>query len=577
MLLAFNLSEELRKQALGFSIQRVDRGTETAPASGALQDIRWLPNMLRFPSDTATGPNGSDRSPIQRFRWGDYTATPGHKYVYSVTVRGGTPEAMTNLRTLEIAVTTVDPKNQANYVYFNRAAAASQAYVAKFGNQNPDDMSAPQRAQALAWLSRGLKEALIGFMEFAFSSDYSLHGAVYEFQNEELLGYLKQASDRGVDVKIAYHARVKDGKATEGEDTASATSGKDHTCKDNVAAIKDVGITALCHPRAANPQSAIMHNKFLVLSKNGNPVAVWTGSTNWTDGGLYGQLNVGHAIFDADLAAKYESYFQILFADDAFADERDQLARLTKLPSLDEIKDGYTPIFSPQKATTGPKTPAMIDLYAKLIHASTTLVVCAPFELHDAIKAEIEKTVDGTLRYIMVDKPGSLGDGQEVELTRGSASNIVSVATVLKSPLHDFQNRLLMDKESFHHSGVHIHSKIIIQNPLSDDPVLVTGSANFSNNSSMNNDENSVIIRGQLNVVDIYLTEFMRMFDQYFFRAARASAQDAGGSLGLKSDSTWTDKYYHDVTMTLEREAFSKVGGAKEQPNNEFVAPEDIR
>ena len=76
MLLAFNLSEELRKQALGFSIQRVDRGTETAPASGALQDIRWLPNMLRFPSDTATGPNGSDRSPIQRFRWGDYTATP---------------------------------------------------------------------------------------------------------------------------------------------------------------------------------------------------------------------------------------------------------------------------------------------------------------------------------------------------------------------------------------------------------------------------------------------------------------------------------------------------------------------
>ena len=54
-----------------------------------------------------------------------------------------------------------------------------------------------------------------------------------------------------------------------------------------------------------------MHNKFVVLlkkdKKNVVPKAVWSGSTNWTDGGIYGQLNVGHAVYDDEVAAAYEN------------------------------------------------------------------------------------------------------------------------------------------------------------------------------------------------------------------------------------------------------------------------------
>ena len=50
---------------------------------------------------------------------------------------------------------------------------------------------------------------------------------------------------------------------------------------------------------------------------------------------------------------------------------------------------------------------------------------------------------------------------------------------MLKSALHDFQGRLLEDEESFHHAGVHIHSKIIAVDPFGSDPILVTGSANY--------------------------------------------------------------------------------------------------
>lgn len=55
--------------------------------------------------------------------------------------------------------------------------------------------------------------------------------------------------------------------------------------------------------RKANPRNAISHDKFVVLLKDGVLRAVWTGSTNWTEGAIYGQLNVGHAFYDAQVVS----------------------------------------------------------------------------------------------------------------------------------------------------------------------------------------------------------------------------------------------------------------------------------
>src|SRR5581483_12130206 len=89
--------------------------------------------------------------------------------------------------------------------------------------------------------------------------------------------------------------------------------------------------------------------------------------------------------------------------------------------------------------------------------------------------------------------------------------------------------------------------------PLGPDPVLITGSANFSNNSTLTNDENSLIIRGDSAIMDIYVTEFMRMFEHYWFRAhmqgktgkgknKKKSAQDL--AVGLREDASWSVPYY---------------------------------
>jgi phosphatidylserine/phosphatidylglycerophosphate/cardiolipin synthase-like enzyme len=158
-----------------------------------------------------------------------------------------------------------------------------------------------------------LEDAILNFLGKATDGKYALHGAVYEFQKDTLLKGLKDAVRRGVEVQFAYHARQKPG-------------GKDKTADDNRKAIEKAGLddhtlkkerlpVGAVKPRKCDPQDAIMHNKFVVLLKKKGkefvPQAVWTGSTNWTDGGLYGQLNVGHAVYDEDVAAAYERYFQL--------------------------------------------------------------------------------------------------------------------------------------------------------------------------------------------------------------------------------------------------------------------------
>ena len=127
-------------------------------------------------------------------------------------------------------------------------------------------------------------------------------------------------------------------------------------------------------------------------------------------------------------------------------------------------------------------------------------------------------------------------------------------------------------KESFHHPGIHIHSKIIAADPFGPEPIVISGSANYSQNSTLNNDSNSLVIRGNLAVADIYATEFMRMFDHYHSRALVAEAERAAKAAGkpfveqiekLAEDDSWSAPYYvAGSRQALERLVFAGTGAA---------------
>src|SRR4029077_8450265 len=64
------------------------------------------------------------------------------------------------------------------------------------------------------------------------------------------------------------------------------------------------------------PRAGVRHNKFIVLIHKEKPVAEWTGSINISAGGIFGHSNVGHEVWDEEIAARYLAYWERLAAPD---------------------------------------------------------------------------------------------------------------------------------------------------------------------------------------------------------------------------------------------------------------------
>jgi len=146
--------------------------------------------------------------PVQSFVWDDFTAKSDHEYVYYFHPLTGTPKNLDrSAAPIPIRVKTEKVFSTGTHdIFFNRGVASSQAYARKFDNKKPDK----QPTEALQWLSRDLDEALKKFIDNAKSGD-TLLGAFYEFRYLPAAQWLKQAVDRGVNVRLVLDAKKNGG------------------------------------------------------------------------------------------------------------------------------------------------------------------------------------------------------------------------------------------------------------------------------------------------------------------------------------------------------------------------------
>ncbi|MFT4296141.1 MAG: phospholipase D-like domain-containing protein [Micropruina sp.] len=531
---ALTATEFARKGLLGFCVERAADGGP----------FLWLRGFKVFRS-LVPDPQPDDEvstytHPIQALVWDDFTLRPDTSYTYRFHPMRGTPAKPRRNQPITITIRTEPLLGGVHDVVFNRGVASSQAYQRRFGGKPPDQQPTPQRRQeALDWLSRDLDDVLLGVIRSAGPGD-SLRGAFYEFNYRPVLDELVAATGRGVEVRL-----VVDFKEVEGGPRTS-----------NAAAIAAAGFPPGTIVERTARVSAIAHNKFLVLARADVPEQVWTGSTNLTMGGVHGQSNVGHLITDAATARVFTSYWELLATDpggrrdDSAALKRSRnaafkadVATLSPAPAdRAGVASGITPVFSPR-----PDLGAL-QLYARLIGGDATSLVCATFafgiaqEIADAAAAG---TPDGPLRFFLLETRGTA-------TVRLDASRNVYQAwgSELNHPLGRWVAETTTRELGLNRHVAFIHDKFLLCDPLGPDPVVVTGSANFSRASTTENDENMVIVRGDRRTADIYFTEFNRLFFHYYFRSVvqRVSAgPDAAASdqhaLDMVEDDSWTAKY----------------------------------
>jgi phosphatidylserine/phosphatidylglycerophosphate/cardiolipin synthase-like enzyme len=477
--------------------------------------------------------------PIQSFLWSDYTATPGTTYKFTIEARYGKPGKLETRATLELEVTTEKENAKGHGIWFNRGAIASQAFAEQFGNKSltPDEINDIANKET-EWLSRGLVEACLAFMDGTPAGE-GLRVCAYEFTYEPVIKALKAALDRGVDVQIIYH----DTKAN----------------RDAIAAvgIPDKKGRKIVLIKRTRPK--IPHNKFIVRLTDGKPQRVWTGSTNFTPSGFLGQTNVGHEVSDAAVADTYLAYWKELSDNPVGKDAKANAMALTPNPANVVPPKPVTRVFSPRKSDR------MLDWYAQRIaDARASVMFTGAFGIDTKILKGLAQSTTA-MRFILLEKPPTTEvrdaiakNRGDIQLSFGAAlgerqgKNEEGKPTKKLVPIPHFKL-----EEWFLHEDLErktgegfvffIHTKFLLVDPLSNDPLVCTGSANFSHGSLVENDENMLLIRGDTRVADIYLTEFDRIFRHFYFRdIANKSKDDKRVPVAkfLEENDAWTKPYF---------------------------------
>ncbi len=548
VLMALDMDEKARAGLRGFAIKR---GQDGQPQSW-LRGIKYFKDLVSDPQPKDD--YSSREQPFQTFLWSDYAASPGTKYAFTIIALYGDLHNMEERYTLNFSIET-EPEYDADGqgVWFNRGAIASHAFATKFNNQTLTDAMANNVSddgqlldKETQWLSRGLAEACLKYINDTKEGE-GLRVCAYEFTYLPILLALKRAHDRGVDVEIIYHYTKKD---------------KDP----NAAAIAQAGLPEdIVHPRT---RTAIPHNKFIVKLVGGKPQKVWTGSTNFTNSGFYGQTNVGHVTANAATIKTYLDYWTELKNDPAHKEALANATSLTPDPPNVIAASSTVPFFSPRVADN------MLDWYGERIDdAGSLAMMTIPFNVAPKILAALDKTSDAMRLVILEDMPtkdvtdaenrnrGKLvfSNGAIIGKTFIKYKSGVGGAKVAPIPNTDLDKWFIdeeLDRPANKGHVFFVHAKVLIIDPLSDDPLICSGSANFSSNSLTANDENMLLIRGDKRAADIYMTELDRIFRHFYARDIINSLAASGKSedwLLLDTTDGWIKPNFQDGTYKNNR------------------------
>ena len=513
----------------------------------------FLVNRTGFENDDKTngkppGTKPSTEWPFQRFSWTDHDAQTGDIVSYRVIpmIRNANGDLeqqeaqasdWSTDRTLGITKGQFKP-------FFNRGFVMSQ-FMSRFLKERK--LTLPEFKKLIRdqddrtirhFLSGDLRLALLNELESAAKEHGQVFAALFELSDDELIEALGKLKGNA-NVVLANGSVQKE----KGETSADARRRDENEAARKRLLKKGVDVKVEKDNRFISP-GALGHNKFLVRTdKKGKPMSVWTGSTNWAPTGLCTQVNNGILIENPAVAAVYlEQWHALREAKSAFP--KPFVAANSQPKPVGKEASG-----KPRCVVWFTRTTKQVDLaalQAEVNKAKQGILFLMFMPGAKGLLARVferSSEPDFYVRGVVSTLPNGLGDESQVDVSLVDGTERKRVRLNIIQPegvKHRFAKfaEEVTRKEFLANVGhAIIHSKVLVIDPFSKDPTVITGSHNFSSAASQKNDENFIIIKGDRELAEAYAVNIMGAYAHYRWRAFLSQTNRPFN--GLKDNDKW--------------------------------------
>ncbi|HEX9067989.1 MAG TPA: phospholipase D-like domain-containing protein [Ktedonobacterales bacterium] len=329
-----------------------------------------------------------------------------------------------------------------------------------------------------AGLDANLVTRLVDFIE---ATATSLDCAIYDLRHPRILAALKKVADGGKQVRIVYDGGKARSGGLAGDPKPSGTE----------EALRQAGLLDKATP--VHRGSHLMHNKFLIR----DGARLWTGSANFTVGGLEAQDNNCLILSDHAIIGHYQTEFTTLLNVDhqhALAHHQIPATNALTVPPLPATGLAAKAYFSPPQGEDVETTVASLIRTAKKVRVLAFLMsdpgILQGLDAFKDLAADIRGIYD----------PNGMQDVLRYRKGDQSAFWFMKDARFVSAPSHKFNPK---GEQDF------MHNKVMIF----DDRVVVTGSYNFSENAELN-DENLLVI-DSAELAAAYTAYFEKLYATY--------------------------------------------------------------
>ncbi len=497
---------------VGFSIE------VKSPGSAGFEPLR---NRLAFSYDRPiqSAVDGyrnysSLEAPFQKFRWVHFPYEPkGGTYTYRVTKQHMPSDGVLKPGT---AITLDIPLDLVIYdgfldIGFARNFASSQAYEDKYkGNPAVIPVNAADGltfrkvpGDVYEWLGFEAYDLIMTFLkEVAGDRTLTLDFFAYDLNEPDIVALLEQTGGR-------LRAIIDNSGAHAAASSAESQAAKRLSASAGAQNVKRMHFKNL------------QHNKVLIAKKNGEPVKVLFGSTNFSFRGLYIQANNALVCYAPEAAALFERAFALAFANPSgfAADPISTKWNLVQVPGKPLVHFCFSP-HSDTGLSLNPLGAAIDQATSSVFFSIAFLYQTKSGPTREAIDRLMNKDV---FSYGISDKQGGLAvkkpDGTFGIVDFNYLAGITPVP--FKAEWSGGQ-------------GIHEHHKFVVTDFSLPSAKVFTGSSNLSPSGEAGNGDNLVMIEDP-RVATSYAIEALRVFDHLHFRTLMSDAFASGKQAGAKT------------------------------------------